>query len=102
MHAKHDREYKWALKVEIGSDNVDENGEDITSIDNIISNLLKSETWINGYCDGSCPNNCTGNQGGGPEFDFVQKSVSPIKEDVRVTGLPLRFMCKGKLSFNIF
>ena len=47
------------------------------------------------YCKGACPNNCTGNQGGGPEFEYMQKSVNPAKEDLRVPDPSIRFMCKG-------
>ena len=95
MHAKHNHKYKWVKKVEISYGRVDENGKDVTSIDPFITHIKKSETWIDGYCDGLCPNNCTSNQRAGPEFDFVQKSVNPIEEDARVKGLPFRFMCKG-------
>ena len=78
---------------------MDENGEDVTTIDTNVNVVLKSETWINGYCSGSCISNCTGNQGGGPVFEFIRKSIDPVKEDIRVEDPSIRFMCKSKSHF---
>ena len=78
MHSKHDREYRWAQKIERATDKVDETGEQATTVDVSVNIVLKSETWINGFCKGACPNNCTGNQGGGPEFEYMQKSVNQL------------------------
>merc|ERR1712223_591610 len=64
VHAKHEREFRWAQRIERATDNVNEAGENIRTVDVSVNIVLKSETWINGYCSGSCPNNCTGNQGG--------------------------------------
>ena len=96
MHSKHDREFRWAQKIERATDKVDETGEQATTVDVSVNIVLKSETWINGFCKGACPNNCTGNQGGGPEFEYMQKSVNPVKEDLRIPDPSIRFMCKGR------
>ena len=97
MHAKHEREFRWAQRIERATDNVNEAGENIRTVDVSVNIVLKSETWINGYCSGSCPNNCTGNQGGGAEFDYIQKSVNPVKEDLRIPDSSIKFMCRSEL-----
>merc|ERR1712223_155165 len=95
VHAKHEREFRWAQRIERATDNVNDAGENIRTVDVSVNIVLKSETWINGYCSGSCPNNCTGNQGGGAEFDYIQKSVNPVKEDLRIPDSSIKFMCRN-------
>ena len=68
--------------------------------------VLKSEAWMNGFCYGTCPNNCTQNQEAEASWIYIQKSALPIKEDLRITDKTIRVMCKGTialvLSLSVF
>ena len=96
MHAVYDRELKWQTVVETAIDEVDEFDNDKRENVTDIYIVIKSEAWLNGFCIGSCPNNCTANQGGEGHWTYIQKSVSPIVNDLKPKDTKLRIMCKGK------
>ena len=96
MHAVYDRELKWQTVVETAIDEVDEFDNDKRENVTDIYIVIKSEAWLNGFCIGSCPNNCTANQGGEGHWTYIPKSVSPIVNDLKPKDTKLRIMCKGK------
>ena len=105
MHAVYDRELKWQTVVETAIDEVDEFDNDKRENVTDIYIVIKSEAWLNGFCIGSCPNNCTANQGGEGHWTYIQKSVSPIVNDLKPKDTKLRIMCKGKtrmIRYNIY
>ena len=105
MHAVYDRELKWQTVVETAIDEVDEFDNDKRENVTDIYIVIKSEAWLNGFCIGSCPNNCTANQGGEGHWTYIQKSVSPIVNDLKPKDTKLRIMCKGKtrmMEYNVY
>ena len=105
MHAVYDRELKWQTVVETAIDEVDEFDNDKRENVTDIYIVIKSEAWLNGFCIGSCPNNCTANQGGEGHWTYIQKSVSPIVNDLKPKDTKLRIMCKGKtrmMAYNVY
>ena len=105
MHAVYDRELKWQTVVETATDEVDEFDNDKRENVTDIYIVIKSEAWLNGFCIGSCPNNCTANQGGEGHWTYIQKSVSPIVNDLKPKDTKLRIMCKGKtrmMEYNVY
>ena len=105
MHAVYDRELKWQTVVETAIDEVDEFDNDKRENVTDIYIVIKSEAWLNGFCIGSCPNNCTANQGGEGHWTYIQKSVSPIVNDLKPKDTKLRIMCKGKtrmIRYNVY
>ena len=81
--------------------------------------VSKSEAWLSGTCDSDCPGNCTGggrrqcegNEAGGvgkgkcqklnkqSEWNYIQKSLNPGRDDKPIIDPFLRTVCKSK--FNI-
>ena len=106
IHSKYDREFKWAAIVERDLGIEDEFDRPIRQNETDVNVVLKSEAWINGFCYGTCPNNCTQNQEAEASWIYIQKSALPIKEDLRITDKTIRVMCKGTialiLSLSVF
>ena len=97
VHSVIDRNFKWARVVEGALDTIID-GNNARGNKTRISEVLKSEAWLTGYCTGNCANNCTGSYGGEPVWSYLQKQVNPIKEDVKVLDTSIRIMCKGMIT----
>ena len=60
--------------------------------------VYKSEVWLTGRCEGSCPGNCTNKEGADTEWSYMKKYFNPAKDDEKLLDLTLKTVCKGKVS----
>ena len=64
-----------------------------------INPSFKSEIWLSGSCDSTCPGNCTGSgavKGHESRWTYTQKSLFPQADDLTIPDPSLRTLCKRK------